>query len=452
MDEFRALAAKIDDPEVLASQYLKKYYGKQIQYPVNPFKTLVDEGIMFSVRDFKRLEGVFIPASDEEDILVVGININRPITRQRFTAAHELCHFLRDAKRQSCPIDGRKSDIEKYADKFASGILMPTAELSKKVEERRKNGYVSFDDVLHIADYFGVSFQTCVFRIAYCIHAIQGDCDSKALRARIDTYKPDLQREQKGLRNNVALYDGLIDSYENTLKIIPNDFIRNVFRNEYIFNDSRLEGVDIEIERASEIVTDIIRKEGNSRHSSIQDEAFLSITGHTAMYSYIFDSPPQKDCSLFEAMILNSKLFSYYPYPEFGGSIRDSNTIVIGAKFETLDHTRILAEIGKLEQITKDLFLNRANIALSNFLKGIICLHHKLTVIHPFADGNGRTLRALFNLMMVRSNLTPVCIKIEDREEYLSALQVADRQQDYAPLVEFFYRVIIRTNAELTNT
>ena len=46
-----------------------------------------------------------------------------------------------------------------------------------------------FDDALEIADYFGVSFESCVFRLAYKLHAIDGDIEPDELRKRITKYK-----------------------------------------------------------------------------------------------------------------------------------------------------------------------------------------------------------------------------------------------------------------------
>ena len=98
--QFQTEAKKFTDPEELAAFYLSVYFGNQkIEYPINPFQMLKDEGILFSLMSFKKLEGVYIPATDEDDLPTVGINVNRPITRQRFTAAHELCHHFRDAGR-----------------------------------------------------------------------------------------------------------------------------------------------------------------------------------------------------------------------------------------------------------------------------------------------------------------------------------------------------------------
>ena len=141
----------------LANVFLREYYsGKEISYPINPFQMLTDLKIAFLLRPFKKYEGIYIPAEDEEDFPIVGINLLRPIVRQRFTAAHELCHHLKDVHSSFMCATNAKSEIEKYAENFASELLMPTAELRKQAQKYAKGGYVDLDGVLLIADYFGV--------------------------------------------------------------------------------------------------------------------------------------------------------------------------------------------------------------------------------------------------------------------------------------------------------
>lgn len=150
MVNFKSNAKNYRDAESMAAAYLAAYFGNsEIAYPISPFKMLKDEGIDFVIRNFNKLEGVYIPAQSENDIDIVGINSNRPITRQRFTAAHELCHHFRDADKQvACPI-GQKNASEYFADAFASALLMPIGELKVKVNEYKDaNGNVSFDDIL----------------------------------------------------------------------------------------------------------------------------------------------------------------------------------------------------------------------------------------------------------------------------------------------------------------
>ncbi len=53
--------------------------------------------------------------------------------------------------------------------------------------------------------------------------------------------------------------------------------------------------------------------------------------------------------------------------------------------------------------------------------------HYELTRIHPFDDCNGRGARILMNLILMRTGFPPVVIKMEERRQYLTALEAADR-------------------------
>ena len=72
--QFDTEAKKYNDPEKMAAAYLVKFFGNQkIEYPINPFQMLKDEGVLFSLMNFKKLEGVYIPASSSDDVPAVGI-------------------------------------------------------------------------------------------------------------------------------------------------------------------------------------------------------------------------------------------------------------------------------------------------------------------------------------------------------------------------------------------
>ena len=448
---FISEAKQFTNPEDMAAAYLAEYFGNQkIEYPINPFKMLKDEGILFSFRDFNKLEGVYIPSASEEDLPVVGINVNRPITRQRFTAAHELCHHFRDSGKQiSCPI-GSKNSIEVFAEKFAAALLMPKNELRAQVNRRKNNnGNVSFDDVLEIADYFGVSFQACLFRIAYLVHAISGNTESDELKKRINKYGPDKERKRRHM-TNVKLYEDLIDCYQEQLAFKPTDHARLLFQNEYIYNDSRMEGIEVTFEQASEIVTDLRLKMQNSEYCNQDNEAFLSIAGHFDMYQEIFAEPVKESLDIYYLITLNKLLFSHYPHPEFGGTTRQNNALVIGSKFETVDHHEIYNELAKVNNQVMDLYSKRNTISMSEYIESVVRIHHQITVIHPFADGNGRTSRAFLNVQLIRAGIMPVFIKVEDKKEYIEALSKADQFGDYNELIEIIFKLIIRSSADLS--
>lgn len=57
--------------------------------------------------------------------------------------------------------------------------------------------------------------------------------------------------------------------------------------------------------------------------------------------------------------------------------------------------------------------------------------HFRLTAIHPFGDGNGRTARLLMNLLLIRGGYPPIAVRPEDRKEYLDALERASLTGDF---------------------
>lgn len=134
--------------EQLAEDVLKQIkdeYG-EITFPIDPFKLLKDNNILVSFSDFENLEGIIL--NDEENITIVGINRLRPWTRQRFSAAHEYCHYIKDLKKEENKINridclvGSKSSIERYADDFASNLLMPKYKLRELCEQyKNDDGY-----------------------------------------------------------------------------------------------------------------------------------------------------------------------------------------------------------------------------------------------------------------------------------------------------------------------
>lgn len=451
MVSFKSNVKNYRDAESMAAAYLAAYSGNaEVVYPLSPFKMLKDEGVDFVIRNFNKLEGVYIPAQSEDDTAIVGISANRPITRQRFTAAHELCHHFRDADKQiACPI-GQKNASEYFAYAFASALLMPMGELRVKVNEYKDaNGNVSFDDILKIADYFGVSFESCVRRIAYKIHAVEGDIETKELTKRIRKYHPDKKGKTLGMSYE-NLYSDLIDNYVEQLRFAPNDYAKYVFENAYIYNDSRMEGLEVSIEEASEIVTDLRNNLQNSQYCTEENEAFLSVAGHYLMYQDIFALPVKDSLNVYDTFKLNKDLFAYYPHPEFGGNPRQNNVVISGAKFEAVDYHDIFNELAKVDLDIKSFFGNKDSIKVSDYIKHVIRTHHRITVIHPFPEGNGRTTRAFMNVQLVRAGLTPIYIKVEEKKNYIAALEKVDIEKNYDDLYECIFKVMLRSHVELS--
>lgn len=56
-------------------------------------------------------------------------------------------------------------------------------------------------------------------------------------------------------------------------------------------------------------------------------------------------------------------------------------------------------------------------------------LHHDFIIIHPFEDGNGRVARLLVNYVLMRGGWLPLIVRTEEKEDYLTALRLADASE-----------------------
>jgi Fic family protein len=66
--------------------------------------------------------------------------------------------------------------------------------------------------------------------------------------------------------------------------------------------------------------------------------------------------------------------------------------------------------------------------------------HFRLTAIHPFSDGNGRTARLLMNLLLIRAGYPPVAVRPEDRMTYLNTLELASLTDNLQPFQSFMHQ------------
>ena len=344
-----------DTPQQLAKKIIDKLREKyELTFPIDPFELLSMNGVVYQFKDFKELEGIYIVPDDAEDIPVVGINVNRPTTRQRFTAAHELCHHIKDQSNRACPINGAKKDeVEKFADQFASELLMPRDYFEVETQKYIKNGSVNFDDALKLSGQFGVSFESCIFTLAYRCHLIDGDTSPKEIKKKIRKYKPDKKRLELGLGSFEPLMrDQIINSYKYFFEYDMN-FIWHKFKNDYIYNENRIEGSKLDQDLVSEIITDLRLHKQDSEYCTLELQDVIETAGQSALYDYIFEN--EDSITVFSILKLHKMLYQYAPFPEAAGLFRETNNLVTNSKFETTDYKEIMSEVLKVDVSVKTL-------------------------------------------------------------------------------------------------
>lgn len=71
-------------------------------------------------------------------------------------------------------------------------------------------------------------------------------------------------------------------------------------------------------------------------------------------------------------------------------------------------------------------------------------IHHKLVLIHPFIDGNGRCARIVMNLILMRRGFPPAVVLKVDRRKYYRVLQEADLGE-FGNYLNFIARAVERS-------
>ena len=116
-----------------------------------------------------RVAGVF--AYNEELGGCIGVNVNHPEERRRWTMAHEYGHFLTSRFRSEITMLGgsyeRVPAHERFADAFARSMLMPETGLRRRFNEiaRASEGRVTAAEVCRIAHYYFVSVAAMMLRL-----------------------------------------------------------------------------------------------------------------------------------------------------------------------------------------------------------------------------------------------------------------------------------------------
>lgn len=148
-------------------------------------------------------------------------------------------------------------------------------------------------------------------------------------------------------------------------------------------------------------------------------------------------------------------------WPEIAGAYRGENIKITDSKHLPPHHSKIeeavqIAEIELAARLSKlktlqGVLLRRGEpteedlVGLDEVVRTAAWLHHQITFIHPFRDGNGRTARLAANLILDRYGLVGISIKIEkeNKNKYRQALAQIDQRQDYEPLMNLIYEGLI---------
>lgn len=144
-------------------------------------------------------------------------------------------------------------------------------------------------------------------------------------------------------------------------------------------------------------------------------------------------------------------------YDPFGNKVR---TTLLKGRFKQLENNperngvkylycppeHVDSEMDRLIEIYNE--LSKSNV---NPLIIATWVHHAFTTIHPFQDGNGRVVRLIASMILIKNNLFPITVLREEAKvKYIQALEEADKESPQK-LITYFAEIQKRNIEEALN-
>jgi Fic family protein len=207
--------------------------------------------------------------------------------------------------------------------------------------------------------------------------------------------------------------------------------IRDSFAMEWTYHSNSIEGNTLTLQETRLVLEDGITVGGKSLR-----EHFEILNHHDAI-SFI-EKQAQKGYRLNAGDILSvHRLVLQRIEKEFAGRYRNSGVRITGANFTPPNALKVDDLMDEL------LSWVNAEQNLPLPVKATI-FHHRFVWIHPFFDGNGRTVRLLFNLLLMSEGYPPAIILQQDRKKYYDALNKANNGS-YEKLVTLILQALERS-------
>ncbi len=129
------------------------------------------------------------------------------------------------------------------------------------------------------------------------------------------------------------------------------------------------------------------------------------------------------------------KLLMQRTCPEEAGKYRDVEIEIVGSSYSPPDHIDVPELVrGVVEEYN-------ARIHELHPIERAAWLHFQIALIHPFADGNGRTARLLMNYSLLKDSYVPAIIDRVLKESYLDCLEEASVFKNMTAFIDFIAEV-----------
>lgn len=190
--------------------------------------------------------------------------------------------------------------------------------------------------------------------------------------------------------------------------------IRESLSIEWTYNSNSIEGNTLNLRETQMVLQEGITIKGKSLREHFETH------NHDKAIDYLY-TIVNDDYTLRSIDVLSLHSLVLRSIEEdFAGRLRNGGVRISGANFVPPNANKVSDYLDQLIN-----FVNKNPLQLNDIELAAI-FHHKLVWIHPFFDGNGRTVRLSMNLLLMRCGFPPAIILKNDRKKYYEALNQAN--------------------------
>ena len=190
--------------------------------------------------------------------------------------------------------------------------------------------------------------------------------------------------------------------------------IQDAFTVEWTYNSNSIEGNTLSLNETHMIINEGFTIKGKSMREHLEAKNHQQALHQ--LYKLVQEGYILNDSDILKL----HELVLHGIEEDFAGRLRTSGVRISGANF-------IPPNALKVSQFLEELiaFVNDNPLQL-NDIELVTIFHHKFVWIHPFFDGNGRTVRLVMNLILMSKGFPPAIILSVDRKKYYDALNQAN--------------------------
>lgn len=210
--------------------------------------------------------------------------------------------------------------------------------------------------------------------------------------------------------------------------------LREQFQIEMTYNSNAIEGNSLTLKETFLVINEGITIKGKP----LKDH--LEAKNHQEALEYLCDIVEKGKRQTISEQFIRTlhQLVIQETDRQWAGKYRNSNVIIAGADHVPPDALEVSYKMKRLITWLKQ---NKDKL---HIIELAAILHHKLTHIHPFFDGNGRTARLAMDLLLMQAGYPLVIILKNDRKKYYRVLSQGDKG-NLTPLVRFVAQAVNRS-------